>query len=44
MGKCQQIQDECHTRREELDKNIHEIVKQYAQLCVDMSIKVNFLI
>jgi archaellum component FlaC len=40
IGKCQQIREECHTRHEELDKNIHEIQKQYSQLCIDMSIKV----
>ncbi|CAF0975254.1 unnamed protein product [Rotaria magnacalcarata] len=39
IGKCQQIREECHTRHAELDKNIHEIEKQYAQLCNDMSIK-----
>ncbi|CAF3801218.1 unnamed protein product [Adineta steineri] len=39
IGKCQQIRDECHTRHAELDKTIHEIEKQYAQLCTDMSIK-----
>ncbi|CAF1226820.1 unnamed protein product [Adineta ricciae] len=39
INKCQQIRDECHTRHAELEKNIHEIEKQYTQLCHDMSIK-----
>ncbi|CAF0803382.1 unnamed protein product [Rotaria sordida] len=39
IGKCQQIREECNTRHTELEKNIHEIEKQYAQLCMDMSIK-----
>jgi hypothetical protein len=42
INKCQQIRDECHSRHGELDKNIHEIEKQYGQLCTDMSIKVLF--
>lgn len=43
IGKCQQIREECHTRHAELEKNIHEIEKQYAQLCNEMSIKVSYL-
>lgn len=42
INKCQQIRDECHVRHAELEKNIHEIEKQYTQLCHDMSIKVSF--
>ena len=41
MVKCQQTRDECHSRQAELEKNIHEIEKQYSQLAVDMSIEVN---
>ncbi len=44
IGKCQQIRDESQTRHAELDKNIHEIEKQYSQLCTDMSIKVSLFI
>ena len=40
ITKCQQIREECHSRHAELEKNIHEIDKQYSQLCSDMSIKV----
>ncbi|UJR34301.1 hypothetical protein I4U23_021704 [Adineta vaga] len=39
INKCQQIRDECHSRHAELDKTIHEIDKQYLQLCQEMSIK-----
>ncbi len=42
INKCQLIREECHTRHAELDKNIHEIQKQYGQLCTEMSIKVLF--
>jgi hypothetical protein len=44
IGKCQQIREECHTRHGELDKNVHEIEKQYTQLCTEMSIKVSLII
>lgn len=39
INKCQQIRDESHSRQVDLEKNIHEIQKQYSQLCLDMSIK-----
>ncbi|CAF4688280.1 unnamed protein product, partial [Didymodactylos carnosus] len=39
ITKTQQTRDECHTRHVELEKNIHEIEKQYTQLCTEMSIK-----
>ena len=40
IAKCQQIRDESNTRYTELEKNIHEIEKQYAQLAQEMSIQV----
>ncbi|CAF1555851.1 unnamed protein product, partial [Didymodactylos carnosus] len=39
ITKVQQTRDECHLRHVELEKNIHEIEKQYIQLCTEMSIK-----